>query len=263
MKKTAYSGFVLGMILLIAGAAMAEDITIVGTGAGMSLLKSIGDAFTQKNQDIKIIIPESIGSSGGIKSVGTDKYKIGRISRGIKDNEKQYALKYLPFAKLPVVFFTHKSLAVKDLNPQQICDIYSGKTTNWKDIGGADDSIKVIRRQDGDSSFEVLSELLQGFKDIKLTDKSKTTFTDQETLLLAEQKAGTIAFGTYENARTHNLNVLTIAGKKPTDQDYPYCSVLALIFKEENNSGNIKKFTEFVKSADAIEIIKQAGGLPY
>ena len=263
MKKAAYVVLSLAVFFSMSGLVMAEDIPVVGTGAGMSLLQALADAFNQKNPDAKITVPESIGSSGGIKSVGTDKAKIGRVSRGIKDNEKQYALKYLPFAKLPVVFFTHNTLPLKDISPQQACDIYSGKITNWKDIGGQDDSIRVIRRQDGDSSIEVLSESLQGFKDIKITEKSKTTFTDQETLSLAEEKVGTIAFGTYENARNYKVNIMSISGKKPTDQDYPYCSVLALIFKEENNSGTIKKFIEFVISQEACDIIKKAGGLPY
>jgi len=263
MKKTACFVVTVLMMFTVSGFAIAEDITIVGTGSGMTLLKAIGDAFTQKNPDIKIIIPESIDSSGGIKAVGTDKYKIGRVSREIKDTEKEYGLTYVPIAKMPIVFFTNKSVAVKDITPQQVCDIYSGKLTNWKDAGGGDEGIRVIRRQDGDSALMVLIKSLEGFKNITITEKSKTTLTAQETILLAEQKTGTIAFAPYESTLNHNLNILSINGKKVTEPDYLYYSVLALIFKGDNNTGNIRKFIVFVKSPDAREIIMQSGGLPF
>lgn len=250
------------VILCFIPSGFAEDITVVGTGAGMFVLKSLGEAFSRKNPEIKIIVPESIGSSGGIKSVGTDKEKIARVSREIKDTEKHYGLKYLPFAKLPIVFFVNKNVNINELSPQQICDIYSGKTVNWKDLGGADEPVRVIRREDGDSALEVLLASLPGFKGIAITAKSKTTFTDQETVAAAEEKNGTLAFGPYSNTFDHGVKVLSIAGKKPTDSDYPYNSILALVFKEENHTGNIKKFIEFVSSPDARDVISSAGGMP-
>lgn len=263
MKRTVYLVLALVMTFSISGVVLAEDITIVGTGSGMSLLQSVGEIFTQKNPDTKIIVPESIGSSGGIKSVGADKYKIGRVSREIKDTEKHYDLKYLPFAKLPIVFFVNKKVGIKELTPRQICDIYNGKITNWKDLGGADESIRLIRREDGDSALQALIASFPGFREVKLAEKSKITYTDQETVLLAEQKESTIAFAPYSNLLNRDVTVLSTGEKKPADADYPYFSVLALIFKEANNTGSIKKFVDFVKSPDVQDAIKKSGGLPY
>ncbi len=164
---------------------MAEEITIVGTGSGMPLLRAVGDAFAKANPGVNVLVPGSIGSSGGIKAVGTDKYKIGRVARDIKDTEKHYELTMIPFAKMLIVFFVNKSVSLKDLTPSQVCDIYSGKLENWGNIGGKEGRIRVIRREDGDSSLKVLLKSFPGFKDITLTSRSKTTFTDQETIMLA------------------------------------------------------------------------------
>lgn len=251
------------VIFTFSGTALSEDIKVVGTGAGMSVLKAVADDFNQKFQGVKVIVPDSIGSSGGIKTVGNDEEKIGRVSRPLKETEAHYGLTYVPIVKLPIVFFVNKSVGIKDVTYEQICDIYSGRITNWKDIGGQDAHIRVIRREDGDSSLKVLLESFPGFADISITEKSKTTFSDQETLSLAEEKENTIAFGTYGNAREFKVNILTIQGKKASDADYPFNSVLALIFKENNNTGNIKKFVEFAISADAEPAIINAGGIPY
>ncbi len=82
----------------------AEELVIVGTGSGPPILKAIGEAFNQENPDIKIVVPRSIGSGGGIKEVGNDDYLLGRVARKIKDSEKHFGLSYTPVARVPIVF---------------------------------------------------------------------------------------------------------------------------------------------------------------
>lgn len=264
MKQLRILALVLVVVWMAYGVTpiSAEEINIAGTGAGVSLFDALGKAFSKNNPNIIINVPKSIGSGGGIKAVGTDQTVIGRVSREIKDNEKEYQLTYLPFAKMPIVFFTHKGVGIKNLSPQQICSIYAGKVTNWKLVGGRDSDIRVVRREDGDSSLEVLLKSFPGFKDITITSKSKTTLNDQETRDAVQSKEGTIGFGTYDNTKGIDVITLTIDGKAPTVAAYPYYGTLALIFKEKNKTGNIAKFVDFVTSKAGREIIKEAGGLP-
>lgn len=265
MKQLRILALVLVVVWMVYGVTpiSAEEINVVGTGAGMSLLDALAKAFSKNNPNIIVNVPKSIGTGGGMKAVGTDQAVIGRVSREIKDNEKEYQLTYLPFAKLPVVFLTHKGVGIKSLSPQQICSIYAGKITNWKLVGGRDSDIRVVRREDGDSSLEVLLKSFPGFKDITITPKSKMSLSDQETCEAVQGREGTIAFGTYDNMKNIEVIVLTIDGKAPSDAAYPYYGTLAVIFKEKNKTGNIAKFVDFVTSKAAHEIIKKAGGLPY
>ncbi|MHB8772322.1 MAG: substrate-binding domain-containing protein [Syntrophales bacterium] len=261
MKKSLLFFAVFAMLNLIPLSAIAEEISIVGTGSGAEILQHLGKAFTKANPDVTISVPKSIGSGGAIKAAGTDTAKIGRTARGIKDKEKSYGLTYVPVAKLPIVIMTHKGVGVKNLTPQQICDIYSGKISNWKEVGGKEGNIRVIRRENGDSSLEVLLKTLAGYKEITVTAKSKETLSDPETIELAAKTPGTIAYGTYPNAKVSDVAIVTIGGKNPASADYPYAGELALVFKDKNKAGNIAKFLEFVKSAAANDTIKGAGGL--
>lgn len=263
-KKT----LILALTILLpfyasAGPAAAKTMTIVGTGDGMSILKSIGTAFTQDNPDVVISVPSSIGSGGGVKAVGADKYAVGRVAREIKDKEKHFGLSYLPVAKIPVVFFVNKSAGVSDLTAQQIGDIYSGKITNWSEVGGNDGKIRVVRRGDGDSSLKVLRNTFPGFKDVVITKRSKETLTTQENVETVELKAGTIGFGPYADALSANVRILAVGGVSATDAGYPSTGVLALIFKEPSNTGDVAKFLAFASSAAAHEAITSANGLPY
>jgi len=263
MERTLFVYTAMAMWLTFASTSAAEEIIIVGTGSGMPVLKAVGEAFTENNPGIHVVVPDSIGSGGGVKTVGNDQYKIGRIAREIKDMEKHYDLSHVPIVKMPIVFFTNKSVEIKALTTKQVCDIYSGRITNWNAVGGKDAKIRVIIREDGDSSLRVLVESLPGFSDITLTPISKTTFSDPDTCKATERIKDTIAFGTYINSRNYNVNILSINVKSPTEADYPYVGFLALIFKKKNMTGNIKKFIEFATSSDAYDAIKSTGGLPY
>ena len=98
MKKKVILAAVLAIGLVFCGPVIAEEIIIVGTGSGMSLLRAVAETFTRNSPGILVNVPDSIGSGGGVKAVGTDKYKIGRVAREIKDKEKHYGLSHVPVA---------------------------------------------------------------------------------------------------------------------------------------------------------------------
>jgi phosphate transport system substrate-binding protein len=264
LKKLGWSLLWCGLVGFMGGVfALAEEIVIVGTGSGTAVLEAIGAAFQQANPDVALKVPDSIGSEGGIKAVGRDEYQLGRVSRKIKPKEEPYGLTYTPYAKMPIVFYTNKNVTVTNLSAQQVVDIYSGKATNWKDVGGADAPIRVVIREETDSSLAVLRASFPGFKELTFNPKAKMTYTDPETEQTVLNTANVIAFGSYPNAKKLDVHVLTIDGKGATEADYPYVNELGFVYKAANYAGNLKKFVEFAVSAATAEVIKTAGGLPF
>jgi phosphate transport system substrate-binding protein len=256
---------IAGLILALSmgAAAGAEEITIVGTGSGSSVLKAIGEAFTALHPDIRIRVPKSIGSSGGIKAVGTDEYVLGRVARDIKETEKSNGLTSVLVAHPPIVFFVNRSVTIESITPEQACAIYSGKIRRWEEVGGGKGKIRVIRREEGDSSLSILLKTLPGFKDITLTNKSKTTYTDGSTVEECQNRKNAIAFGPASNIKgLEDVRVVHLDGVAPTQETYPCIGMLSLIYKEQNYNGSVKKFVEFATSAAAHRIIKEAGALP-
>ena len=86
MKGTVLAFLFLGW-LGFAASASADMIIIPGTGDGVAMLKTIGDAFTEKT-GVMVNIPPSIGSGSGIKAAGTNKVKLARVGRTLKESEK-------------------------------------------------------------------------------------------------------------------------------------------------------------------------------
>jgi len=253
----------LVLFVLVSFSVHAEIITIVGTGSGPLILKEIAKVFSQNNPGTHIVVPRSIGSGGGIKAVGKDEFLLARVARKIKPAEEHYHLVYTPIALVPIVFYTNPSVQVTNLTTEQVCDIYSGKIFTWQQVGGHHARIRVVVRQEGDSSLNVLLKSFPGFKDISITKLAKTTFSDLDTIETVEKVPDSIAFGAYSDVKNRELIVPNIEKVSPTDAGYPYFGTLALVYKEENRKkSSINKFIEFATSAAAVKAIKNAGGLP-
>lgn len=240
-----------------------EDLVIVGSGSGSATLISVGRAFMQKYPHIRVSVPKSIGSGGGVYKVGNDENKIGRIARKLAKDEAYLGLVQVDYAKVPIAFFVNNSVKITNITHSQINDIYAGSIRRWEQLNGGEGKIRVIRREEGDSSLRVLLETVPGFNKITFTERAKTTFSDPSTIVEGGQQQNSIAYGTYANIKKNPLvKVLAINNIHPTDNNYPYTGTLSLIFKEKNNKGAINKFLKFLSSEAAKEAIINASGMP-
>lgn len=250
------------LTLCLAVHGQAGEINLVGTENGEPVFEAVAKAFSKSNPDVKVLIPESIDSGGGIAAVGTGKAVIARVARDFTEEEKKYGLKFVPFAKMQIVFFVNKGVTVEDLTPKQICDIYSGKVKNWKDLGGGDRKIRVVNREEGDSNVETLEDCLEGFEDLETTARSKIVLSDSAALDVVEKKAGAIGFGAYGLTQNADVKVLKIGGKGPDTPDYACAHPLGFVFREKDKTGIIKKFVDFALSEEARDAVAFAGGSP-
>ncbi len=243
-------------------AKTAERIELVGTDDGESIFAAVARQFNESTPDVKILLPEDIGSAGGIKAVGHNKALIARVARDIKKNEVSYGLTYVPFASASVAFFVHRDNGVQGLSVQQTLDIYGGRVTNWSQVGGNDVKIRVVNHEEGDSNLEVLEDSFLGFRDLTITPRSKTIYEDDEAIQLAEKIKGVIAYGNAVEARKADVVVLSIDGKHPSNVDYPYVTTLGFVFKKQNFTGGLKQFVEFATSDAVHDTILKEGGIP-
>lgn len=248
----------------LSSSALADTIKleIVGTGDGMEALNALAADFVSNNTDISVQIPPSIGSGGGIAAVGSSRAVLGRVARKLTDTERDAGIVYKPIARLPSAFFVHPSANVQGLTAAQLVDIYEGRITNWKDAGGIDMRIRVVRREDADSTFIVLRGSMPGWKDIKITDRSKMATTTQEAIESVREVQGAIGFGPFSRTLDKGLTVLKIDDRFPTDDGYPSSVELALIFTDATITQPARKFVDYATGERGREVIASVGGVP-
>jgi len=249
-------------IVSLCASVHAGDLSVVGTGDGIDLLRAVGAAYTAAHPDTNVIVPPSIGSGGGIAAVGSGKEVLGRIARPLSESEKQAGLIATPVFRLPSAFFVHRSTGIDHLTTAQLADIYRGNITNWRDVGGSDARIRVVRREDQDSTLLVLRQSMPGWKDLVITDKSKTAVTTQDCVSSVKEVPGAIGFGPFTKALEAELTVLKIDGHFPTDPGYPSAVTLSFVHKETNITQDARRFIDYVKDQQAKMVVTSMGGVP-
>src|SRR5690242_10369017 len=172
--------------------ANAGDLSVVGTGDGIDLLRALGAAYSADHPDTNVVVPPSIGSGGGIAAVSSNKEVLARAARPLSESEREAGLIATPVFRLPSAFFVHRSAGVKGLTTAQLADVYSGKVSNWKEVGGNDVRIKIVRREDADSTLQVLRQSMPGWKNLTITEKSKTAVTTQDCIDTVKEVPGAI-----------------------------------------------------------------------
>lgn len=141
----------------ITGPAMAKDnlkgkITINGSTALLPLTLQAAKEFQKLHPKVKIAASGKGSITGpqavkkGIADIGACDWDASMDVPGFKAFPGQVANKV---AVIPFATIVNKSVKVDNLTTAQLKDIYSGKITNWKDVGGADADIVVITRSFG------------------------------------------------------------------------------------------------------------------
>jgi phosphate transport system substrate-binding protein len=254
------------LLVLSIGAAPAlsqsSTLEVVGTGDGIDVLRALGKAFSAESKSVFIDIPPSIGSGGGIAAVGSGKSVLGRVARKLTDTETASGLIYKPVAILPSAVFVNPIAGVKSLTTAQLANVFTGQIQNWKEVGGTDTRIRVVRREDSDSTLTVLRSSMPGWKDLSITEKSKMAMTTQEAVASVREVPGAIGFGPFSRDLEAGLVILKIDGKYPTDDGYPSSATLALIYNKATVTPDAKTFVEFCETRKARDIIARLGSVP-
>ena len=238
------------------------ELKVVGTGDGLDMLRAIAVHYASENPGHQISVPPSIGSGGGILAVGSDKERIGRVARPLKQSEGRLGLEYLPIARIPSAIIAHKSVGVDSLSPDQIVALFAGKVRNWSELGGNDLRVKVVRREEDDSTLAVLRATMPGWADLVFTEKSKTALTTQDAIASVTNVVGAVGFGPYSRALEQQVVVLRVDDLLPVDDAYPSAVELALIFKKTRVDTEMKAFIDYSRSVSAASVITTYGGVP-
>ena len=131
-----------------AGADLSGNLTAAGSSALLPLVKDASEEFMKKYPNLAITVNGG-GSGEGLKQVAAGSVDIGNSDVFAEEKLDADAAKTLvdhevcTITMAPVV---NKDLGVTNLTTDQLISIFTGKTTNWKDVGGPDEQIMLVTR---------------------------------------------------------------------------------------------------------------------
>ncbi|MBP2057552.1 phosphate transport system substrate-binding protein [Lactobacillus colini] len=204
---------------VITGCARNNDkkITIVGSSAMQLLAEQAGNDYRLTHTDSNIVV-QGGGSGTGLSQVQAKAVEIG-TSDVFAETQKGIDAKVLTDYKIAIVGIVpivNKGVGVKNLTFQQLKDIFSGKITNWKQVGGKNLAITVINRSKGSgtrSSFEGI--VLKGVKPVKAQEQDSNGTVRK----IVSSTPGTISYISFPYANDKNIQKLSLNGIAPTNDN--------------------------------------------
>ena len=184
--------------------------------------------------------------------------------------ENQTTFEYTPIGTEAFVFFVHKDNPITNLTTEQIKDIYSGKITNWKDVGGKNEKIAAFQRNEGSGSQSMLKRFMG---DTPITDAPTEMVNDLMAGIIeqvADYKSKTnsigFSFRYYVEGIIKNpdIKMISIDGAAPTSENirndsYPVLTPIYAVTYKENQNGNVDKLLEWILSDEGQYIINETG----
>jgi phosphate transport system substrate-binding protein len=253
------------VLLFCSALAGADELRIGGTGNALGSMRVLGDAFAKEHPGAKIVILNSIGSSGAIKAVPKAAIEIGVTARPLSEEEKAGGIHAVEYARSPTVFTVQEKNRVAGLTRSQIADVYTGKLAAWPD----GTLVRPILRQPGDDNTRQISglsaEIAAALGVAERRPGLNFAVTDQEAADKNESIPGSLGVTTLALIRSERraLRALAIDGVEPSLENarsgrYPILKHFYLILPNDPPKAT-QEFVKFVLSARGGEILKQLG----
>lgn len=270
------SVFAAGLALTSCGGNDAGEsgssgkITVSGSSALLPLAKDAAKKFKAKNDQVSITLNAG-GSGTGLKQVSEGSVDIGNSDVFAKEKLPEAKAAELVDYKVAVTVMApvvSKEIGtnVKSLTKAQLQDIFTGKVTNWKDVGGLDEAVVLITRPSTSGTRALFTKYALDGKE-ELSNKSMETDDSGTLVQTVSQTKGAIGYVALSYLMNNNtVTPLAIDGVEPTldnvyNGKYPVWGYEHMYTKGEA-AGAVKAFIDFIMSKDySADIEKQGYGV--
>ena len=199
MARTWKAVLAVSLALAISSGAMAQEVKLQLEGS--TTVGPIADAFKEyfeKAEGWKIEVNKT-GSGDGAAALVDSRCDIANMSRFMKEKEFKAAAEkgVMPVAHVVamdgVCVVVNPKNSVSALTTAQVRDIYAGKITNWKELGGPDQKIVVISRDTSSGTYETFHKLVMG-KGTKMVGQVEYVNSNPQAQARVQTTAGAIGY---------------------------------------------------------------------
>jgi len=254
---------------MMSGVSFADQsIVIKGSTTVLPVAQGTLEAYMKANPGVQMSLSGG-GSGEGVKALIDKTTDIATSSREIKKEEvalaetkgvKPVAHVVAFDAIIPVV---HPKNKVKNLSIDQLSQIYQGKITNWKEVGGDDLKIVVISRDSSSGTFESWDHFVM--KKAKVTPRAQMLASNGALVTAVAKNKYAIAYlgigYVNKSVKPLQVNGITASVQTAMSKEYPMSRELYMYTNREPE-GHVAKYIAFVKSADGQKIVAKEGFVP-
>ena len=258
----------LAVLLVGVGTASAESIVIKGSTTVLPVAQAALEAYMKANPGVNISLSGG-GSGEGIKALIDKSADIANSSREIKGNEVELAKSkgvnpvetiVAVDAIVPIVNPRNK---VANLSIDQLSQIYQGKITNWKEVGGDNLQIVVVSRDSSSGTFEAWSEMV--LHKAKVAPRAQMQASNGAIVQVVSKNRyaiGYIGLGYINRAvKPLTVNGVQATAKTAISKEFPVARPLYM-YTNGQPAGETAKFIQFILSPAGQSLVAKAGYVP-
>jgi phosphate transport system substrate-binding protein len=242
-----------------------EQLVVQGSTTVLPIAQAAAEAFMQNNSQANISVRGG-GSGNGIAALIEGTCDIADASRPMEVKEillcQKKGISPVPHivAMDGIAVIVHSSNPIQGLNMEEIKDIYTGKITNWKELGGKDQKIVVVSRDSASGTFETFNKIvLKGKKVIPEALAQASNKTVATIVATTKGAIGYVGLG-YLSETIKALPVNGIAPEHGTvgSGKYPISRPLYM-YTNGAPQGVVKDFIDFIWSEEGQRIVEEQG----
>lgn len=245
--------------------AGSSEISGEINGGGSTSVQKIIDAegaeFGALHPAVKFTY-SGTGSSDGIKNAANGTYSFGCASRELKTSE-QDDLTELVFAYDGIAVIVNDKNPVENLTKDQIKAIYTGRITNWREVGGEDRPIAVVSREDGAGTRTAVEELLDFTEQLKPSATVKEGNGNVQSTVAANPNAIGYVSITFVDRSVKPLRVDGVEAtmENVLNKSYGLSRPFLALYNEKNITPQTRAFLDFIMTDEGQTIVEKNGGI--
>lgn len=264
------SALMLGLTLVAPiPAPTSEKIVVDGSTGVMPLVAALAKAYQERYPGAAVEMGKGLGTKARLQALEEGKIDIALASHGLAvEDLTRRGMAVHEIAKVAVVFGVNASVPVTNVTDPQICDVYAGRITNWKELGGPEIAIAPRTRPDSEVDTEVVRGEIACLKDLKMPQGVKVMPRSGDMAKELAASVGAIGMTTttvVEQSRGQ-IRALSLNGVIPSAENVGRKTYVltrdSFLVTKAAAAPAVARFVEFIRSSAGTAVIVANGAVP-
>lgn len=247
----------------------AETVRIDGSSGVMPLAAALAREYRATRPHVTIAMGAGLGSRARLEAVAQGRIDVALASHGLDaaDLSRQGLVAH-EIAHAAVVFATHAGVPLTGLTQQQLCDVYAGRVTNWRQLGGPDLAIAARTRPVGEVDGDVVRDGIPCLRDAAPGPDVRSLETPEDMAAALAVTAGAVGMTSlpFVERSAGRLRALALDGVVPSAESVrrgAYRLTRRSVFvTRAAPTASVRRFLDFARSAEAARVIAASGAVP-